>query len=115
MLDNMPERPGPSYAIIYPLLCEIAKPLGYALGLHGTLNRDMDIIAVPWIDDAVEPEELVEAIRVRIDGCTRWDDGRGRDKPHGRMAYLIWFKGVDHPIGGGACIDLSIMPKQVAL
>jgi len=112
MLDNVPERPAPSYALIYPLLCEVAKPLGYALALHGSMNRDLDIVAIPLVDDAVEPEILVEALKERIDVFTGWDDKPGKHKPHGRRGWLIWFKGVDHPIGGGACIDLSIMPKQ---
>lgn len=112
MLDEQPIRPAPSYALIYPMLCEIAKPLGYALALHGSMNRDMDLVAIPWVACAEDPEILVEAIRERIDGYTGWDTGKDRDKPHGRKAFLIWFKGVDQYMGGGACIDLSVMPKH---
>ncbi len=111
MLDKIPERPAPSYAMIYPMLCEIARPLGYALTLHGSMNRDMDLVAIPWVDDAKEPEALVEAIRERIEGFTDWDKDPGSKKPHGRRCWLIWFKGVDFAMGGGCCIDLSIMPK----
>lgn len=111
MLDKPSPRPAASYALLYPMLCEIARPLGYALALHGSMNRDMDLIAVPWIEEAEKPERLVDAIKERIDGYTGWDNHPGKLRPHGRRGWLIWFKGVDLPFGGGACIDLSIMPR----
>ena len=110
--DEKKPRPAASYAILYPDLCKVARKLGYCLTLHGSMVNDLDIVAIPWVEDAVAPEELVEAIRAGIDGFTGWDTGKGRDKPHGRKGYLIWFKGViDLPKGGRWCIDLSIMPR----
>jgi len=111
MEEKKTSRTAPSYALIYPILCEIAKPLGYALALHGSMNRDMDLIAVPWVDNAKEPEILVEAIKKKINGFTGWDTDPGYLAPHGRRVWLIWFNGIDYPKGGGTCIDLSIMPR----
>ena len=113
------EKPGPrpaaAYAAIYPILAEAVRPLGYALAMHGSLNRDMDLVAIPWTEDAAEPELVAEKITAKIDGFTGWDTNPGKPKPHGRRSWLIWFNGTkDVPLGGGACIDLSIMPRHSA-
>jgi hypothetical protein len=36
------------YATIYPELKEAALDCGWALGLHGSMASDMDIMAMPW-------------------------------------------------------------------
>lgn len=111
-IDKPGPRPAASYAVLYPHLCEVVRPLGYALTLHGSMNRDFDLVAIPWTEDAAEPEAVVEAIKDRISGFTGWDNAPGKLRPHGRRCWLIWFNGAkDIPLGGGACIDLSIMPK----
>jgi len=75
------------------------------------MNRDMDLVAIPWTEEAASAEELAEAIRQAVDGFTGWDSHPGFLKPHGRRCWLIWFKGVELAFGGGVCIDLSIMPR----
>lgn len=40
------------YAFYYESLKVIAKQYGYALLLHGSMNRDLDLVAVPWINGA---------------------------------------------------------------
>ena len=47
------------YAFIYEQIKEIAKDYGYNLVLHGSMNRDLDLIAIPWIDNPKPELELV--------------------------------------------------------
>jgi hypothetical protein len=112
-MDNKkpPPRPAASYALLYPHFCEAVRPLGYALTLHGSMNTDMDLVAVPWVDNAAEPEDVVKAIRDRISGFGGWDSDPGKLMPHGRRGWLIWFKDIELPFGGRCHIDLSIIPK----
>lgn len=44
----------PVFASLYTGLCAIARSNGYALTVHGTLNLDFDLVAIPWTDEAVE-------------------------------------------------------------
>lgn len=94
----------PTYMCLYPGLAEIARANGYALAVHGSLARDMDLIAVPWIDSPSSPEVVIAAIESaygirRIGGLTR--------APHGRLVQTIG-------IQFGECfIDLSFMPCEV--
>lgn len=95
----------------------VARALGYTLAVHGSLRRDIDLIAVPWIESAAAPDELAAAIRGAahaITGCAFWlDDPTARPsdytrrfpepKPHGRLGWSI------HIGGYGTYIDLSIL------
>ena len=93
------------YANYYPILRSIAFEHGYALALHGSLVNDMDLIAVPWSDDAEEPLKMLAAMCMALG---RHDLGEPFDsqgeKPHGRIAYTII-------AGGGGYLDISIMPR----
>lgn len=80
---------------------ELAREVGYAVGVHGTLERDLDLIAAPWIAEAVKPFELAQHIASGIGGNVL--DYKTQDKPCGRWSCNInsdgWFK----------LIDLSVM------
>ena len=56
---------------LLPTIREAARELGYAIGLHGSLARDFDIIAVPWTEDAAHPDDLAKAI-YKAAGGERW-------------------------------------------
>lgn len=99
------------YAAMMGLIVDAARPLGYAVAPHGSLARDLDLIAVPWLEDAESAEDLVEAICSAVGGVVapsyKMGDGRNRnpaEKPHGRRAWTII-------LGGGPFIDLSVMPR----
>lgn len=98
----------PWYAIVYNQLERIAWRYGYCLALHGSMARDLDLICVPWTDDASEPKKLLNAfckfvttktqVKVHVSGPT--------SKPHGRQAYVI-------PLGHeGHYLDISILPLR---
>lgn len=95
------------YIGLYPMLAEVAREHGYALAVHGTLARDLDLVAVPWIDAACEPGELAAALCDRIKYATHPHAGPmgPASKPHGRQGWTI-------SLGNGAFIDLSVMPKR---
>lgn len=92
-----------AFTMIYAQLVAVARECGYALALHGSMGRDLDLIAIPWVEDALSAEELV----ARIMACSaafresRWPIN---DKPHGRRSWVMH-------LGGGPYIDLSIMPR----
>jgi hypothetical protein len=107
----MSEKPIPNarpgvYAAMLPALIETARPLGYALAVHGSLGRDFDLVAVPWVDDACAPLELAEALRECVGGYwkPRESNGVGGSKAHGRRCWSIH-------LGGGCYLDISIMPR----
>lgn len=93
----------PTYMCLYPGLAEIARANGYALSVHGSLARDMDLIAVPWIENASTPEAVIATIESSY-GIRRI--GELTTAPHGRLVQTIG-------IQFGECfIDLSFMPLE---
>lgn len=112
-MTDKPIRPAASYALIVPQLVEAVRPLGYALTLHGSLCRDLDLVAIPWADDAADPELVVDAIVDAIGGWRLHKAKEPHKKPHGRLVYSVHFKNANgnslpdnHPY-----IDLSVMPR----
>jgi hypothetical protein len=102
---------GMMFASSMPILKRVAKRHGYALAVHGSMHRDLDLIAIPWIDKVSEPEVLVEAIRRAVNGIVGTDlkGNAPTTKPHGRLSYLIFLQGPWSRYH--AYIDLSIMPR----
>lgn len=80
----------PAYMVgIYPALAEKARSLGYALALHGSLQRDLDIIAVPWTATAADPVDLVAALCDEFNVAPNHDMTKPERKPHGRLAWSV--------------------------
>jgi hypothetical protein len=48
------------YALFYEHLKIIASEYGYNLVLHGSMNRDLDLIAIPWIDNPKDEFEMIQ-------------------------------------------------------
>lgn len=118
-------RPGESairltretHAILLPALREVARQHGYALAVHGSLERDIDLIAAPWSEEATQPVSLAtalfrvcEAVMTAAWPASATQDAPGSllhpvRKPHGRLGWVIHLP--------GTYIDLSVMPPLV--
>jgi hypothetical protein len=97
------------YSQLLPRLREAGKKMGYAIALHGTMQRDLDLLAVPWVEEAAPAEDLVQFVAEAVSGFVIGDvTNRGGDiptiQPHGRRSWNICW-------GGKAFIDLSVMPR----
>ena len=83
----------------------VARVHGYALAVHGTQKRDLDVIAVPWQEEVSNAEQLVDAIEKELNLIAI---RRSVRKPRGRLGYILcgrkWRKGADHQP-----IDLSVV------
>lgn len=101
----------PAYAAIYHGLAEVARHYGYALSIHGSVITDLDVVAIPWTEDAVDAESVMLAIKKHCGHCLVNLDEHGQEsnepekKPHGRLAWKL------HIDAGGA-VDLSVMPRS---
>lgn len=105
LLDRYGPKVRPiAYACHLPRITAKAREFGYAIAVHGSLQRDMDLIAVPWSETASDEEELIKAICETVGGF-RIKGQDVEEKPHGRRAWLIH-------MGAGLYIDLSIMPRK---
>lgn len=91
---------------------DAAREKGYCIAVHGSLSRDIDLLAVPWVEDASSAEELVEVVRAAAEQasphkmCFPTPARPGPTvKPHGRLAWSLHLM-------HGPFIDLSVMPRS---
>lgn len=79
----------PDYARIFTMARCLAWSEGYALLLHGTATRDLDLLAVPWVDKPCTPEHLV----ARVLDATGLKNSLHPPsiKPHGRRVWTFLF------------------------
>lgn len=92
------------YPAILPTLKGVAHEHGYAVAVHGTQQRDLDLIAVPWTGGALAPTVLVDALCAVIGEVYNPPERRVPErKPHGRLAWAL-------QLGGGLYVDLSVIP-----
>ena len=55
------------YAAMWNDFRQAALDKGWALALHGSLANDMDIMAMPWIEEAVSPLDMILALKKCFD------------------------------------------------
>lgn len=98
--------------LIRPLR-ERAKDMGYALATHGSMVRDIDLVAVPWTERAHAPEALANSLKqvlgklypIGLEVEPSADPAKA--KPHGRLCWSWWIRPWTY-------IDLSVYPPAVA-
>ena len=95
------------YACMWEDFRNKAMDCGWALGLHGSLNSDMDIMAMPWTNEAVSADELIENL-----GNLFTDNPFHRvlkslvnEKPNGRIVYTI-------PIWSDFYLDINVIESN---
>lgn len=86
----------PLYAKFLPEIIEVARTCGYAIGLHGSMSHDLDLIAVPWTHNALPRVELIQRIADLVGGFVDWPGSTTRSpspetKVHGRVGWCIYF------------------------
>lgn len=93
--------------IIRPMR-ERARILGYALAMHGSLARDIDLVAVPWAESAKAPDVLAGGLRqvlarmypIELEVSPAL---AAHKKPHGRLCWAWWIRPWTY-------VDLSVFP-----
>lgn len=106
-VNNRPEIEA-FYLSIIEKIREAARTCGYAIGVHGSMRRDLDLIAVPWVDSCTGKDELARNIHSAACGIEmqkyNWEI-----KPLGRTAtcFPVCFPEWNEPNVGH--IDLSVV------
>jgi len=98
----------PVYVVLFTGLTDIARARGYALAAHGSMQNDMDLVAIPWTEEAVSAQELVDRLIEYLTIFAMCEGGvkvfGPEQKPHGRIAWVL-------SMGYGAQLDISVMPR----
>lgn len=93
----------PIYTVgVYPKLAKLCVENGYALAVHGSLQNDLDLIAIPWTKEAVSIRKLLNQIEKTF--ALKFEK-KPTKREFGRVAYAMY-------LSFGTCtLDFSVFPK----
>jgi len=89
------------YAAMWNDFREAAMNKGWALGLHGSLANDMDIMAMAWIENPAPVHEMIMELR-RCFGKAKDIEVRETEMPNNRMVYTL-------SIWGDFYLDINVI------
>ncbi len=90
---------------------EAARKCGYAIGVHGSLRRDFDLIAVPWVESHTDKDTLASEIQRAACGL-KSQSYEWERKPLGRMATafpICWTWHSEPMVLSNGHVDLSVI------
>ena len=100
------------YDALINALRYVAYRGGYAIAVHGSLKRDIDLVACPWRENPITPNGLISNIQSICEqvigfGYFKEGDKQPETKPCGRLAYTIYLEHGEDSI----YLDISVMPE----
>lgn len=104
----------PDYARVYTQARIVAWQYGYACVMHGSFTRDLDLLLVPWTDQAGDNHDQLLRLIAQA-AFLQFKDGQQdiikskidwTKKPHGRKACSLYFRG----FGDRRWVDISVIP-----
>ncbi len=85
----------PDYAKIFTIARIQAWSLGYACLAHGSFTRDLDLLLVPWTEQAsADPAYIVQRI---ADASGLKVGSEPSKRPHGRKSWTLIFPAFGDP------------------
>lgn len=94
------------YASMYNDLKNVALDYGWALGIHGSLASDMDIMAMPWTENAKPIEEMIKALSNCFDKSPFKDLYTVSNMPNNRVVYTM-------PIWADFYLDINVIKTDL--
>lgn len=97
----------PDYARIFTKTRIWAWSYGYSCCLQGTATRDLDLLLIPWTEEATL-DGLQRIIAMLADSENLKLVGDATVRPHGRLSYTLIFSAFGDP----RFVDISAFPPK---
>ena len=87
----------------FPEYRRIAAECGWAIAIHGSAVHDLDLMAMPWVENHTSADELAQRLTDTEQPNFRrpYEKSKPGDKPNGRIVYTIFT--------GGTYIDMNVI------
>lgn len=87
----------------FPEYRRIAAECGWAIAIHGSAVHDLDLMAMPWVEEHTSADELAQRLTNTEQPNFRrpYEKSKPGDKPNGRIVYTIFT--------GGTYIDMNVI------
>lgn len=90
-----PQKAKPQfYACCFATIQKLGRELGYNIVMHGSMDRDIDLVAIPWSDTPATHYELLSNIDMYVRGIKYAEEHFERGYmfsilPGGRSSYVV--------------------------
>lgn len=87
----------------FPEYRRIAAECGWAIAIHGSAVHDLDLMAMPWVENHTSADELAQRLTDTEQPNFRrpYEKSKPGDKPNGRIVYTIFT--------GSTYIDMNVI------
>lgn len=87
----------------FPEYRKIAAECGWAIAIHGSAVHDLDLMAMPWVENHTSADELAQRLTDTEQPNFRrpYEKSKPGDKPNGRIVYTIFT--------GDTYIDMNVI------
>lgn len=92
------------WVFLFPEIRRVASEGGWAIGVHGSITNDLDLMAMPWIENHITADELAERIQEVVDNQGRKYVKTEGEKPNNRVVYTIF--------AGNTYIDMNVIKEN---
>jgi len=103
-LEKLKDNNAIFWVFRFPELRKVAAECGWALGIHGSVVHDLDLMAMPWIEEHTTSDELADRLAKVADNQHRKCVKDDKSKPNNRIVYTIF--------AGDTYIDLNVIKEQ---
>ena len=92
------------WVFMFPRIREVAEHHGWAIGVHGSVVHDLDLMAMPWVEWHSPADMLAKEIARVVDDLKREPIKTENEKPCNRVVYTI--------PAGASYIDLNVLKEN---
>jgi peptidoglycan/xylan/chitin deacetylase (PgdA/CDA1 family) len=102
-LDKLKDNNAIFWIFRFPEYRKIAAECGWAIAIHGSAVHDLDLMAMPWVENHTSADELAQRLTDTEQPNFRrpYEKSKPGDKPNGRIVYTIFT--------GGTYIDMNVI------
>lgn len=104
-LEKLKDNNAIFWVFRFPELREVAAECGWALGIHGSVTHDLDLMAMPWVENHTTADELADRLAEVADNQNRPCEKDEDSKPNKRIVYTIY--------AGNTYIDLNVIKEEL--
>ena len=102
-LEKLKDNNATFWIFQLPEIRKIAAECGWAVAIHGSVVHDLDLMAMPWVEEHTTADELAQRLTdINQPNYRRpYEKSKPGDKPNGRIVYTIFM--------GGTYIDMNVI------
>ena len=105
-LEKLKDNNAIFWTFLWPKIREVAAKCGWAIAIHGSVVNDLDLMAMPWVEEHTTADDLADCIASVVTSPEFYREPIKDDKskPNNRVVYTIF--------AATSYIDLNVIKES---